>query len=46
MCVKLNADLRYESKYKKVGVLPIGIVKSSVSSVGPSSDEGKAGKEK
>ena len=26
---------RYESKYKKVGVLPIRIVKSNVSSEGP-----------
>ena len=29
---------RYKSKYKKVGVLPIRIVKSNVSSVGPSSE--------
>ena len=28
----------YKSKYKKVGVLPIRIVKSDVSSVGPSSE--------
>ena len=39
--------LRYKSKYKKVGVLPIRIVKSNVSSVGPSlerifSDEGSS----
>ena len=26
---------RYKSKYKKVGVLPIRLVKSNVSSVGP-----------
>ena len=30
--------LRYESEYKKVGVLPIRIIKSNVSSVGPSSE--------
>ena len=29
---------RYKSKYKKVGVLPIRIVKSNASSVGPSSE--------
>ena len=29
---------RYKSKYKKVGVLPIQIVKSNVSSVGPLSE--------
>ena len=29
---------RYKSKYKKVGVLPMRIVKSNVSSVGPSSE--------
>ena len=28
----------YKSKYKKVGVLPIRIIKSNVSSVGPSSE--------
>ena len=28
-----------KSKYKKVGVLPIRIVKSNVSSVGPSSEK-------
>ena len=28
---------RYKSKYKKVGVLPIRIVKSNVSSLGPPS---------
>ena len=33
--------LRYKSKYKKVGVLPIRIVKSYVSSVGPSSERNK-----
>ena len=31
--------LRYKSKYKKVGVLPIRIAKSNVSSVGPSSEK-------
>ena len=30
--------LRYKSKYKKVGVLPIYKAKSNVSSVGPSSE--------
>ena len=30
------AVLRYKSKYKKVGVLPIRIGKSNVSSLGPS----------
>ena len=30
--------LLYKSKYEKVGVLPIRIVKSNVSSVGPSSE--------
>ena len=29
---------RYKPKYKKVGVLPIRIVKPNVSSVGPSSE--------
>ena len=29
---------RYKSKYEKVGVLPIRIAKSNVSSVGPSSE--------
>ena len=28
----------YKSKYKKIGALPIRIVKSNVSSVGPSSE--------
>ena len=34
---------RYKSKYKKVGhgVLPIRIVKSNVSSIGPSSERNK-----
>ena len=31
------AEYRHKSKHKKVGVLPIRIVKSNVSSVGPSS---------
>ena len=30
--------MKYKSKYKKVGVLPIRIVKSNVSSIGPSSE--------
>ena len=32
------AVFRYKSKYKKVGVLPIWIVKSNISSVGSSSE--------
>ena len=32
---------RYKSKYKKVSVLPIWIVKSNVSSIGPSSERKK-----
>ena len=38
----VETNLEYKSKYKKVGVLPIRIVKSNVSSVGPwfLSDEG------
>ena len=31
--------MRYKSKYKKVGVLPIRIVWSNVSSIGPSSEK-------
>ena len=33
-----QAKQRYKSKYKKVGVLPIRIVQSNVSSIGPSSE--------
>ena len=33
----LRRQSRYKSKYKMIGVLPIRIVKSNVSSVGPSS---------
>ena len=33
-----GAYIRKKSKYKKVGVLPIRIVKSNISSVGPSSE--------
>ena len=33
-----QAEQRYKSKYKKVGVLPIWIVQSNVSSIGPSSE--------
>ena len=35
----LLANTKIYSKYKKVGVLPIRIVKSNVSSVGPSSEK-------
>ena len=38
MSVLRRAVFRYKSKYKKVGVLPIRIVKSNVSSIGPSSE--------
>ena len=38
-CVK--AEWRYKSKYEKVGVLPMRIVKSNVSSVGPSSERNR-----
>ena len=34
----VQVEQRYKSKYKKVGVLPIRIVQSNVSSVGPSSE--------
>ena len=34
----LRRQSRYKSKYKMIGVLPIRIVKSNVSSVGPSSE--------
>ena len=32
---------RYKSKYRKVGVLPIRIVESNVSSIGPSSERNR-----
>ena len=38
MSVLRRTVFRYKSKYKKVGVLPIRIVKSNVSSIGPSSE--------
>ena len=37
-CLLLYVILRYKSKYKKVGVLPIRIVWSNVSSIDPSSE--------
>ena len=36
-----QAEQRYKSKYEKVGVLPIRIVKSNVSSVGSSSERNR-----
>ena len=41
MEINLVCCVRYKSKYKKVGVLPIGTVKSNVSSVGPSSEKNR-----
>ena len=45
LVVSLVCDIirpfRFKSKYEKVGVLPIWIVKSNVSSVGPSSERNR-----
>ena len=38
LCCVGSVEIVYKSKYKKVGVLPIWIVKSNVSSVDPSSE--------
>ena len=37
MCFS-RVELNYKSKYKKIGLLPIRIVKSNVSSIGTSSE--------
>ena len=39
--VKLRFYCIYKSKYKNVGVLPIQIVYSNVSSIGPSSERNR-----
>ena len=36
--LRRQCSCRYKSKYEKVGVLPIQIVKSNVSSIGPLSE--------
>ena len=39
--IELIKYFGYKSKYKKVGVLPIRIVWSNVSSIGPSSERNR-----
>ena len=40
--LRRHAEWRYKSKYRKVGVLPIRIVWSNVSSIGPSSERNRS----